>query len=645
MIRILIVDDQKSIRETLAIKLQIEPDLEVVGTAKDGYDAIKQVKRFQPDVILVDLEMPSLDGVTLTRIIQKDFTGIKVIILSMHAEDKYINQSLQAGAMGYLLKNTPANELKAAIRFVYRGYAQFGPGLLNKVTPFITSEPVTPLLGSSARFNPRGIQPLSLDKFDSLVNGKHPPRDYRKNWTSYLPYWLGGNILLWTIAILYLTFKSPVYTSKWVISLPTNNNNSLSITDINSVRSNKDSSSLNSVFDPRENYKYLLRNKETIQQAAHRLSMNRSEFGKPEVKILDNTTMMELSIKGDSPREAQKKAIALQESLEHKLDELRHDQISQIDTGLQKSLRKSEQNLKLAREKLSAYKANVKLGYGHKVDNLSFNLESLRRQKVELAAQSRQAQTRVEQLSKNLGISSQLAKDAFALHSDSLFQKYLREYTQSSGELISFESRFQPNNPQLIDKREKTQALLNALLERGKVVLGKNLSPELLQQLSLQIRNHHNSYQSNLLQEIVALQSETKGLEALVEELGRHIAQLDEEENSLIQQESLLKQLEQELKFAESIYSSNLAQLRIAESNLYHVYPQIQVAIEPNVPREPSEPNSKLTLVSTLVSSLFLTTAIAFVWLTSTEIKPQKASNHNHKAIAPNSMMNTLIRK
>jgi DNA-binding NarL/FixJ family response regulator/multidrug resistance efflux pump len=135
MIRILIVDDQKMFREALKTLLESEPDLKIVGTAKDGYSAIEQVEALRPDVVLMDMEMPKLDGVSATKNICQRFPSCKVLVLSHHDSDEYVAKALRAGAMGYLLKTIPAQELRKAIRFLHKGYARIRPGLYAQVVP------------------------------------------------------------------------------------------------------------------------------------------------------------------------------------------------------------------------------------------------------------------------------------------------------------------------------------------------------------------------------------------------------------------------------------------------------------------------------------------------------------------------------
>jgi DNA-binding NarL/FixJ family response regulator len=132
MIKVLIVDDQKTVQIFLKTSLEKEPGLEIVGTADNGKMAIEQVAALKPNIVLMDIEMPEIDGLTATKIICDRFVETKVLILSIHEDDVYLNKALQVGAKGYLLKNTPSTELINAIYSASKNYFQLGPGLLEK---------------------------------------------------------------------------------------------------------------------------------------------------------------------------------------------------------------------------------------------------------------------------------------------------------------------------------------------------------------------------------------------------------------------------------------------------------------------------------------------------------------------------------
>jgi DNA-binding NarL/FixJ family response regulator len=140
MIRLLLVDDQELVCQGLQAMLNLESDIQVVGVANNGQVAIQQVEALEPDVILMDIRMPVMDGREATRIISQRFPEIKVLVVSTFDEDDYIAHSIKAGAKGYLLKDMPVEELAQAIRLVARGYSQMGPGLMEKMFDGIVSD-------------------------------------------------------------------------------------------------------------------------------------------------------------------------------------------------------------------------------------------------------------------------------------------------------------------------------------------------------------------------------------------------------------------------------------------------------------------------------------------------------------------------
>jgi DNA-binding NarL/FixJ family response regulator len=144
-IRLLLVDDQLIIRQGLRSLLEAKPDLEVIGEAENGQQAIAQVETLQPDVVLMDVRMPIMDGVAATRLICQQFSQTKVLVLTTFDDDEYVSQAMRLGARGYLLKDTHSDDLATAIRAVHKGYTQMGPGLLEKaIAPPPPSTPQQP---------------------------------------------------------------------------------------------------------------------------------------------------------------------------------------------------------------------------------------------------------------------------------------------------------------------------------------------------------------------------------------------------------------------------------------------------------------------------------------------------------------------
>jgi DNA-binding NarL/FixJ family response regulator len=133
MIKLLLVDDQPLFRQSLATLLELEEDLIIVGQANNGQEAIDQTAQLQPDIILMDLRMPICNGIEATKAIRDRYPWIRILVLTTFDEDEDIWHALQAGALGYLLKNTPASQLASAIRTLHQGHSQLGPTIASKV--------------------------------------------------------------------------------------------------------------------------------------------------------------------------------------------------------------------------------------------------------------------------------------------------------------------------------------------------------------------------------------------------------------------------------------------------------------------------------------------------------------------------------
>ncbi len=133
MIRILIVDDQALVRQGLASLLSLETDFQIVGEAGNGDQAVSMAESLEPDIVLMDIRMPGRDGVAATRIIREKLPETKILVLTTFDDDEYIVQAMHAGAAGYLLKDTPTEQLASTIRALHGGSTLFGPTIAQKI--------------------------------------------------------------------------------------------------------------------------------------------------------------------------------------------------------------------------------------------------------------------------------------------------------------------------------------------------------------------------------------------------------------------------------------------------------------------------------------------------------------------------------
>jgi DNA-binding NarL/FixJ family response regulator len=162
MINILLVDDQNLIRQGLKALLELEPDLQIVGEAENGKIALDLVEALQPNVILMDIRMPVMDGVMATQQICQQFPTTNILILTTFDDDNYVAAAIKYGAKGYLLKDTPSEEIAAAIRAVHLGYTHLAPGMMAKVIGSQIDRQQVDLPQEFTELTPRELEVLKL---------------------------------------------------------------------------------------------------------------------------------------------------------------------------------------------------------------------------------------------------------------------------------------------------------------------------------------------------------------------------------------------------------------------------------------------------------------------------------------------------
>jgi DNA-binding NarL/FixJ family response regulator len=144
MIRLLICDDQATVRDGLRLMLSLEPDIEVVGTAQHGAEALELAVQTRPDLVLMDLKMPVMNGIEATRRIVDRFPATRVLVLTTYYADEWVFDAVRAGAAGYLLKDTPREELVTAVRGTMAGKGYIDPAIAGKLLQNVAQHAATP---------------------------------------------------------------------------------------------------------------------------------------------------------------------------------------------------------------------------------------------------------------------------------------------------------------------------------------------------------------------------------------------------------------------------------------------------------------------------------------------------------------------
>ncbi len=161
-ITVLLAEDHTIVREGFRTMLELDPDLEVIGEAQDGREAVELAHNLVPDVILMDIAMPRLNGLEATRQVLKIHPHTRVLILSAHSDDAYVKDATDAGAMGFLLKQTSATDVCRAIREVNHGNTCFSPSISKRLRRLNPNRPGRSTHGKAVKLTSREIEVLQL---------------------------------------------------------------------------------------------------------------------------------------------------------------------------------------------------------------------------------------------------------------------------------------------------------------------------------------------------------------------------------------------------------------------------------------------------------------------------------------------------
>ncbi|MCU7920011.1 MAG: hypothetical protein KZQ95_16890 [Candidatus Thiodiazotropha sp. (ex Epidulcina cf. delphinae)] len=417
--------------------------------------------------------------------------------------------------------------------------------------------------------------------------------------------------LIWGLAIAYLLLTPPSYSSKWTLILPGKGASSnLNLVNIGQASTGSPSPYSNSATNPRSNYKELITSSTVIRMAAKRLGMAPSQFGAPRVKLVDQTSLIYLSIKGNSPERARSKATALHEAFMELLDRLRSDELEQQEMGGNGILITFQRKLQEASTKLLKYQSDSNIVSMKQFDQLVLTLEQFRREMIETRAELEDVQGRSNQLVSHLGVNPQQASDALILQNDKLFSAALKEYTDARQRLNTNASKWDRNHPEVRKEQARVSAAKEAMNRRINTLL-KARGDKLIDLLTLAGDMTRNA----LLQELIAIDAERNGLQKRLDKLSVLITEMEHELNLLTRPAAMLDDLKRNHQVAEAVFISALASTDIAKSDIYVSFPLVQLLDEPLLPTEPSSPNSMLTIAGAFVASIFTLTGLILMWI------------------------------
>jgi len=433
-------------------------------------------------------------------------------------------------------------------------------------------------------------------------------------WLKYLLLSAACNGAVWGLALTYLN-KTPLsFTSELIIhvagSAPGVSVNLPSIGQANT----SSGTSFGSHSDPRENYKLMAMSGTILNIAAESLEIPTSELGKPNVTLINNTTLLKLEVSAEDPQVAESRAWALYQAIYKRLNILRSQEQAEKDKSVQQILKDTRVKLREAQNKLSGYKLRSGFNSSDQIKDLIGNMGSLQTKLIDAIAQYRTSNDSLQQLVTTLRVSPQKAADALVLQTDQEFQKILTEYTDATTILTNLLPSRGRNYPDVVEARGKQQASLQALLQRGQKLLGIPVTKLSLERLILDNSNGSGVKRGDLFIKLVQTNAELKGLEGQIETLKQQIEDLKGELKILTRKETIHDNLDRDLQISQAVFASTLTKIDLSKGDPFASFPMIQIIEEPTVPEDPSAPKPKLVLAGAVVGSIFVTAGLTLLW-------------------------------
>ena len=436
-------------------------------------------------------------------------------------------------------------------------------------------------------------------------------------WQKYLLAGLFSNAVVWGLVLAYLEFWPPTYTSKWALMvLGPDAEVQLSLTGVGQATPTQIDRP-DSYEDPREDYVYIVESPAVLDQAAKLMDMSVDDFGEPEITTDERSALITFEVEGETPEQAQQKSQFLYQLLSKEIDRLRQAELERRQKETELTLATARQKLNDAQKKLATYQTQSSFSSEAQIDNLSVNIEQLRRQHAELVAEEKGVNQRLQQLSKDVDLSDDRANDAYILQADDVYQQQFDQYAQLSKEFAELSSQLGSQHPEVVEKKAELEGTLNILMERASFLLAKPVSQETLVSLtSLTLDPKVVVVRQDLFKDVVSTRADKQAIAVQKQELEGQIAILEGLLDELNQKRLISQNLELDFQLAEAVFTATLAKLDLGHGEIYSIYPPIQLVAEPSLPDEddPTYPDTEIGLLGGAAGSFLVTTGLILLW-------------------------------
>lgn len=414
---------------------------------------------------------------------------------------------------------------------------------------------------------------------------------------------------IWAPTALFVLLKPNTYTSNWALILPgSGTGHAVSLDSVGQATSTSSSPYNSSSIDPKVNYKALVESQTVLQAAADSLKMTLKRFGKPRIKLVDQTALMDFQVHGDTPEEANEKSFALYYSLQDELTRLRRDELKQREDGIHEMLGGFSDKLLKAQTQIVDYQAGALIISLQQFSELTLSLQSRRGRFSDLKAELAGIEQQILALSQTLSTNPMMATLLLELQQDALFAELAREWATASVLLTKNRIRWGNKHHQVVSSKEETWALRSALIGRA-----RKLAPSI--DLAIDKLIVQGTAEPILYRRLVELYTNKIGLRAELSSLEQSITDQQVLLANSTTDAARLGDLKHRHQVATAVFTTALAKADIGKYDLFSSYPMLQLLAEPTLPEKPDTLGKNLAFLGASASSLISLIGLILLWI------------------------------
>ena len=433
--------------------------------------------------------------------------------------------------------------------------------------------------------------------------------DFFSRVSRYLLVAIALNSVIWSIAFLTINFLPERYQSKWTLILPgAGIGGRVDIDSIGSASAIVDSGFANRNLNPKVNYKSIAQSNQVIDTAASSLGLDSRAFGQPQIKLIDQTSMIFFSMSSDSAKMAQEKSWALYHALQKEIDHLRLDEIRHREEGIQAMLKTFSKKLNQAKNNLLTHQAQSNIVTIEQFNKIPLLVEEMRIELLTMKTQKAQAYEEMMTLHRILNLTSKQASQLLSLQADPLFKKLLDNQSLANAALAEYKTQYGENHAKLKKLRLAYQSISNEMMLRSETLVGK-------QQWLKNTALSDNAKRNELMYDLINKKIKYEGYKRKITQLEQQIKNYSTRIQNQTKNVSRLSELEREHQIAEAVFTSAVAKIDTGKSDIFASYPMLQLFMEPTLPKTISGARPLHIYFGSTFGSMMSLVILAILWI------------------------------